>query len=237
MSSTLEKQNVLIFGASGAIGSAVSEIFKNDEYVVFSAGRGAAGVNDFQWDVGCTDPSWMKTLAGAGKRFDSIVWAQGVNYSDSVYDFDLNSNIDMYKANVAYIMLSLSQLLEYGLVRRGARLCIISSIWQERARQNKMSYCVTKSALKGLVLSLAADLAKENIVVNAVLPGVIDTPMTRENLSLEQLVSFEKATYFERLATLKDVSSTVQMLCSQSNTSITGQFIAVDLGYSNVRIV
>jgi NAD(P)-dependent dehydrogenase (short-subunit alcohol dehydrogenase family) len=74
-------------------------------------------------------------------------------------------------------------------------------------------------------------------LINAVLPGPLDTPMTRRNLSAEQMASFTGATRFGRLASLADVANLVYFLCSPANTGITGQFIAADLGYSHVRIV
>ena len=67
------------------------------------------------------------------------------------------------------------------------------------------------------------------------LPGVLDTAMTRSMLSAEQITSFERATGFNRLVTLDDVTSTVAFLCSASNTGITGQSIKVDLGFGHER--
>ena len=87
------------------------------------------------------------------------------------------------------------------------------------------------------MLSAAADLARDGHFINAVLPGVLDTPMTRANLSPAQVAQFENATEFHRLPKLSDVAHAVESLVSANNTSITGQFIEVDLGFSHVRIV
>jgi NAD(P)-dependent dehydrogenase (short-subunit alcohol dehydrogenase family) len=138
---------------------------------------------------------------------------------------------------VLFVLESLSQLLKAGLLAKSAKLCIVSSIWQEISRQNKLSYGISKSALKGLVLSLANDLAEDGYMVNAVLPGALDTPMTRNNLSEEQIQLIERSTRFNRLATLGDVISTIYFLCSEENSGLTGQFLKVDLGFSDVRII
>jgi len=130
---------------------------------------------------------------------------------------------------------SLSMLLKGALLQKSAKLCIVSSIWQEISRQNKLSYAISKSALRGLVLSLANDLAEDGHLVNAVLPGALDTPMTRSNLSEDQIRLIEHATKFNRLATLADVASTIYFLCSEENSGLTGQFLKVDLGFSDVR--
>ena len=74
-------------------------------------------------------------------------------------------------------------------------------------------------------------------MINAVLPGALETPMTQRNLTAEQIDRLTHATGFGRLPMLTDVASLVCYLCSEQNTGITGQFIAADLGFSHVRIV
>ena len=82
----------------------------------------------------------------------------------------------------------------------------------------------------------AAVLASEGHLINAVLPGALDTPMTRQNLAPEQIEKLANATPFKRLPQLGDVAELVAFLCSAQNTGITGQFIAADLGFRNVRV-
>jgi NAD(P)-dependent dehydrogenase (short-subunit alcohol dehydrogenase family) len=160
-----------------------------------------------------------------------------MNLNDSIHAFDRDQHLALYEANCLSIALSLSMLLNEGHLAKPARLCVISSIWQNITRQNKFSYSVTKAALKGLVLSAAADLAREGHLINAVLPGVLETPMTRANLSEAQIRSFEHATLFGSLAGLEEVAYAVWSLVSPRNGGITGQFIKVDRGYSDVRII
>lgn len=144
----------------------------------------------------------------------------------------------MYEANVLFVLASLNALLSrQRLIAGGARLCLISSMWQNIARQNKLSYCITKAALNGLVLSASIDLARAGHVINAVLPGALDTPMTRANLSEEQIQRLEAATPGGRLAGVGDVAAAVEFCCSTAHRAITGQFITVDKGFSYARIL
>jgi len=96
---------------------------------------------------------------------------------------------------------------------------------------------MSKAALQGLVQSASIDLAKDGILINAILPGALDTPMTRQNLAAEQLEKLTSGTFFNKLASLKDVSNLAVFLCSSKNTGITGQFIAADLGFSHARLL
>jgi len=168
-------------------------------------------------------------------RFDAVCWAQGLNLNDSIYAFDSDDHLNVYQVNVLYILRSLSQIIGSDLLNHPARLCIISSIWQNISRNNKLSYSISKAALQGLVLSLANDMSKDGDLINAILPGALDTPMTRANLSSEQIKSIENATGFKRLPKLDDIGNAALFLCSAENASITGQFIKVDLGFSDVR--
>jgi NAD(P)-dependent dehydrogenase (short-subunit alcohol dehydrogenase family) len=224
-----------VFGASGAIGSAIVESFaaRGDTVIAISrSGRGPAlpNVQRVTWDGEHALPELDAPL-------DAAVWSQGANCSDSIQTFDLAAHQQMYAANVTYVMTSLQGLLTRGHLAAGARLCIISSIWQNIARQNKLSYCVTKAALQGLVQSLAVDLGASGYLVNAVLPGALDTPMTRANLTAEQIARLEGMTPLGTLPTLEDVTNVVGFLCSPANTGITGQFVSADKGFSRARIL
>ncbi|MFM7007970.1 MAG: SDR family NAD(P)-dependent oxidoreductase [Betaproteobacteria bacterium] len=237
----ISPSRLLLFGGTGSIGAAISRCFQEDGWeVVIVSRQNSHETSHVSWDPSSgqasSDAAAMEILEKKGP-FDAVCWAQGMNCTDSVYDFDIEKHEAVYRANVIYILNSLQRLLAHKVLRKPARLCVISSIWQDIARQKKLSYCVTKAALHGLVLSAAADLASEGHVINAVMPGVIDTPMTRANLGPEQVRKVEDATLFARLPTLEEVATCVYGLCASRKTAVTGQFIAVDLGFSSVRIL
>ncbi len=233
-------ERLLLFGASGAIGGAIlnASISRGWQVTAVSRHTPSDAPEGVRWIA--TDPldaSFSAEVLSTSAPYTSVCWAQGANLTDTVYDVTVDSHLAIYNANCTYILVTLQALLKAELLRRGSRLCVISSIWQELARQSKLSYCISKAALKGLVLSASADLAKDGHLINAVLPGAMDTPMTRRNLSAEQIGRLSGGTGFGTLPQLGDVASLVCYLCSPENTGITGQFIAADLGYSRVRIV
>jgi 3-oxoacyl-[acyl-carrier protein] reductase len=232
-------QNLLLFGASGQIGQAIKQEFISKGWNVLSVVRdqkiAEASPETIYWDVlkdrQCELPEPLK----GQKTFDSICWAQGMNLTDDIYQFNVESHRALYDANVVYVLQSLSELVKHRVLKDFARLTVVSSIWQEITKPNKLSYSITKAALRGLVLSLAADMAADGYLINAVLPGVLDTPMTRKNLTEIQINSVKNATHFDRLPTLEDVARTIFFLSGKENTGLTGQFIKVDLGFSDVR--
>lgn len=236
-----KKHRLLVFGASGAIGtSIVNRFFQNDWEVtaVSRTGNNSAvsAITSITYDP-FADPPEQFELLDIGAPYSAVCWAQGRNTSDNVHNVHLEEHLAVYQANCLYILATLKNLLGRHLLAPCARLCIISSIWQNLARQDKLSYCMSKAALQGLVLSASADLAKDGILINAILPGALDTPMTRQNLAAEQLQKLSSATYFNKLPALEDVANLAYFLCSAQNTGITGQFIAADLGFSHVRLL
>lgn len=233
--------SVAVFGASGAIGQAVCNWYCSRNSDVIGIGRNSpakANVSSAAKWISWQGGEDVESLfALGGHQLNAVVWTQGANFSDDILSFDLNAHQEMYAANVSYILLSLQALLKGNLLAPSARLCIVSSIWQHIARQHKLSYCVTKSALQGLVQSLSVDLGPSGYMVNAVLPGPLDTPMTRANLSSDQLRHFEESAPLQTLPSLDDVCNLVGFLCSDDNTGITGQFVAADRGYSHARFI
>jgi NAD(P)-dependent dehydrogenase (short-subunit alcohol dehydrogenase family) len=231
---------VQIHGAAGSIGGALCASFLREGWRVTAVSRSARNPEEcgdcewLQWEVGGPDDA----LAPPARQFyRAVVWAQGMNFNDDIFTFSRERHAEMYEANVVHVMESLNVLLRNGWLMNGAKLCVVSSIWQRLARQNKMSYCVTKAALQGLVGSLAVDLGGRGILVNAVLPGALDTPMTRANLTPAQIRNLAAMTPLGSLPSLDDVCGLAYFLCSQANTGVTGQFIEADRGFTHARIL
>ena len=231
---------LLLFGGSGAIGQAIGDRACALGWSVTAVSRAQrSDTADRTWVR--YDPAgdgFAPSDFGLRGPFDAVCWAQGANRQDSVLDFDAAASAELYETNCLYIARSLNELLAANLLSpAGARLCVVSSIWQERARQSKLSYTMTKAALGGFVRSASVDLAAQGHLINAVLPGVLDTPMTHAALAPDQVRQVAQATPFNALPTPEGIARLVGFLCSDQNTVVTGQSITADLGFSNVRLV
>ena len=159
-------------------------------------------------------------------KLDVVIWAQGANVNDHIGE--LKGFEHLMDANVTYVARSLDWLVATDKLNEGARLCVISSIWQEVARADKVSYSVSKAALGGLVRSVAADLGPRGIYMNAVLPGPIDNPMTRATLTQDQIAKLPG------LVTPDDVWNAIEFLCFKKSC-INGQSLVLDHGFSVTR--
>ena len=225
---------VLLFGAGGALGAAIASHLLSGGCTLFTAGTSqltdAAAHVPLAYGDPC-DESSFSSLPG----LDVVVWAQGLNCSDTVESFDPLDLQLLFQGNVAFIASSLQALLNAGKLEAGSRLAVVSSIWQLESRPGKFSYTISKAALQGLVKSCALDLGRRGILINAVLPGVVDTPMTRTHLSVEQITAITAQSALGRLPQPADVASAVAFLVSSANCAITGQFLAVDAGFIGLK--
>lgn len=209
---------VIIFGATGALGSACVHEFADHKWDAVAVGRD------------------LSDLASIG-NLDAAVWAQGANFTGSISQTPDQIWEDLWQANVHHIVKSLQILLDSDAFVSGARLVLISSVWQEIARANKLAYIATKSAVGGLVRGLAAELGARHISVNGVLPGIVDTPMTHANLLPRQIEVILKDTPVQELVTSRDVARVVRFLASDESNGINGQSITVDNGWAHSRNV
>ena len=75
------------------------------------------------------------------------------------------------------------------------------------------------------------ELAKYNILVNAVSPGFIDTEMTRTMLTKAEIKKLSRQVPMNKLGSSSDISNAVIFLCSELNTFITGHNLVVDGGF------
>lgn len=226
------KKNVLVLGATGSIGCFIMNKFLDK--------GGCEGCNVIGTSRSETNDDRMFQVTsenmealGECTDLDIVVWAQGLNTNDNIHSFDDGVFEEMMKGNVEFVLKTLRYLLEKGCVREGAKMVVVSSVYQNVTRKNKLSYSITKSALKGLIMNLGYDLATKNMLINAVLPGVIDNEMTWKTLMEKEMKYIRDYTGFGRLVTLEDVWNTVWFLVN-GNTGITGQSIVVDLGFTNL---
>jgi 3-oxoacyl-[acyl-carrier protein] reductase len=110
--------------------------------------------------------------------------------------------------------------------RQGGRIVALTSIAGLAGNRGQVNYAASKAGIIGAVKSLALELAKRRITVNAVAPGIIETQMT-EGLPADQL---EALIPMRRYGTADEVAATVAFLCGDDAAYITRQVISVNGG-------
>lgn len=111
----------------------------------------------------------------------------------------------------------------------GGRIVNVSSIVSFTGFSGLSVYSATKASLVGFTRSLARELGKVGITVNAIAPGFVDTEMT-EDMQGEQRAKITRRSALGRLATVDDVANAVEFLLSDKAKNITGTVLTVDAG-------
>jgi NAD(P)-dependent dehydrogenase (short-subunit alcohol dehydrogenase family) len=117
----------------------------------------------------------------------------------------------------------------------GASVVNVSSVQAVGALPNSVAYVTSKHAIVGLTRSLAIDHARDNIRVNCVCPGAVDTPMFRSSMQNNEglaplLQEIRQLHALGRIARPGEVAKVIAFLCSDDASFITGGVYLVDGG-------
>ena len=111
----------------------------------------------------------------------------------------------------------------------GGRIINIASVVAFTGYSGLSVYSASKASLIGFTRSLAREVGKLGITVNAVAPGFVDTEMTR-GMKDEQREQIVRRSALKRLADVEDVANAVEFLLSDGAKNITGTVVTVDAG-------
>ncbi len=138
---------------------------------------------------------------------------------DNEWDNVINTNLNGFYNTLRPLVLPMIQ-------NRCGRIVAISSVSALAGNRGQINYSASKAGIIGASKALSKEVAKRNITVNCVAPGVIETDMTTD-------IPFEiiKETIpLRRMGTAKEVASLVNYLMSEDAGYITGQVISVNGG-------
>ncbi|MGN0678590.1 MAG: 3-oxoacyl-ACP reductase family protein [Oscillospiraceae bacterium] len=231
---------VLITGGTGAIGSALVKEFSKTDDVVFTYNSNEKRAGELEKEFHCTSvkmdlsdfasvKSGVKSILDSFKRIDILVNNAGIamikpflDYTEEdwlkVVDCDLNGCFRVTRA-VAESMVS----------RKSGAIVNISSVWGVHGASCEVAYSAAKAGVIGFTKALAKELAPSGITVNAIAPGVIDSPMNNDHLTAGELSELCEATPLGRLGHPSEVAQAVRAVAE--NGFITGQVLGVDGGF------
>ena len=167
------------------------------------------------------------------KKIDILINNAGINQLSYINEIDEKYLEEIYGVNLKGPIIMTKQISKIMIKNRSGKIVNISSIFGVVGKSGRSLYSVTKFGLIGLTKSTALDLAKYNILVNSVAPGVINAGLTKKILKSKELKKIKDEIPLNRLGEPLAVSYLVCFLCSNLNTYITGQNFVIDGGYTS----
>lgn len=154
-------------------------------------------------------------------------------HTEEIWDLTMDINL---KGQFLCCKEAISQMLENG----GGSIINMSSQSGKVGTNNYQAYCASKFGVIGLTQSLSKEFAKERIKVNAICPGVVNTPMwekqavdygKKKNLKEDEVMDyFREKIPTHRIGTVEDIANLVVFLSTSDSDYITGQSLNVNGG-------
>ena len=120
--------------------------------------------------------------------------------------------------------------------KRGGRIVNIASVLSHRTIARVPSYLAAKAGLAHLTAGMAMELARYNILVNAITPGYVVTDFNRDFLESEAGLKLAARVPMKRVGQVEDLGGALLFLASPASAYVTGAVIAVDGGHGVAAI-
>jgi 3-oxoacyl-[acyl-carrier protein] reductase len=240
----MTERTILVTGASKGIGRAIAVRLAHDGFsLAIHYGQDRAGAEAAQIDAGNAgaatrllsfDISDRDGCRAALERdmerygtYYGIVLNAGIArdnafpaMTDADWDDVLGTNLDGFYNVLRPVVMPMVS------ARKGGRIVTLSSVSGLMGNRGQVNYSAAKAGIIGATKSLALELAKRNITVNCVAPGIIETQMT-EQIPMDEAM---KLIPMRRVGRPEEVAAAVSFLCSDEAGYVTRQVISVNGG-------
>ena len=228
--------NVVVTGASRGLGAAIAERLAAEGFHVIAVARKAAAASDARITPVAFDLSDTAAIPefvrGLRKRFGPLY---GLVNNAGLGTEGLLANMPDADIEALIRLNTLSPILMSKYVVRGmmadgrGRVINMSSIIASTGFNALSVYAATKASLVGFTKSLAREVGRLGVTVNAIAPGFIDTEMT-QGLTEKDRDRIVARSALRRLAAPEDIAAMASYLMGEGGRNITGAVLTVDAG-------
>jgi NAD(P)-dependent dehydrogenase (short-subunit alcohol dehydrogenase family) len=244
----MKKKTVVITGAAGGIGRASVNIFAKKGWFVIGIDRvlypgqfpdsGAF----IQADV-ALEGDWKKIqsqISKLTKSLNAVINNAAIQVTKPLMETSVEDWDRVLNANLRSVFLSVKMLYKALKENPGGAVVNVSSVHAIATSKNIAAYAASKGGMLALTRALAIELAPDNIRVNAVLPGAVDTGMLRAGLNRDhagggtpeqRLENLARKTVSGKIGKPEEIARAIYFLADQAESSfITGQPLVIDGG-------
>lgn len=243
----IEGKVALITGAAGGIGSATARLFVQAGAAVALLDRDEAGVQGLAAQLrqqgarafgAAMDVrelgAWVDAVARTEREFGRLDFVVNVAGGGSrqtlatmtpedwhaIVDLNLTGPFNAIKAGAPALRRS----------GGGAIVTVGSLAALTMSMNNGLSYTASKAGVLGLTRHAAFELGRDNIRVNAVLPGPVLTPQMKAKISAEKLAAVPRTLPLGRWVQAEEVAAPILFFCSPLSSACTGTHVIIDCG-------
>lgn len=247
---TLDGKVALVTGATRGIGLGISRALAEAGARVVMSSRqprpdviAALDADGYDIDYieadmlapGAPEALVAETLA-RHQRIDILVNNAGIAQHGETHSFDADAYRRLMTTNLDSLFFACRAVLPAMRAQGGGVILNIGSIsgLVSNVPQPQAAYNASKAAVHMMTKSLASDYAADNIRVNAIAPGYIDTDMTRGGLQHPEWGPvWRQMTPMGRAGTVEEIAAGALYLCSPASSYVTGEVHVIDGGYTS----
>ncbi len=236
-------RNVIVTGATRGLGFAVSQRLVASGFRVIGIARketkefkaaavSAPGSLVFcAYDLGDIEgmPELLKNIRKAHGPIYGLVNNAGLGTEGLLSTMPIKDIEQLIRINTLSPIALTRQAVRSMMSEGQGRIVNMSSIIASTGYSALSVYAATKASMIGFTKSLARELGRAGITVNAVAPGFVETDMTG-GLDAEKKAKIARRSALQRLADADDVASAVDFLMGEGGRNITGTVLTVDAG-------
>jgi 3-oxoacyl-[acyl-carrier protein] reductase len=231
----MSQRNFVVVGASSGIGAAVLERLAKRGDRVFTMGRNPVSSDGHVYFDASTETeiqipdSWPDEVHG-------LVYCPGTIQLKPIQRISLPDFRQDFEVNVLGFVQVLKALLPRLKKSGSGSVVAFSTVATRIGLGFHSSVSASKSALEGLCLSLAAELAPSGVRVNVIAPSLTQTPLAAALLNTpEKLEASSKRHPLGRVGSPADIAEAVEYFLSPNASWVTGQILSVDGGMSKLK--
>ena len=241
----LNNKVVIVTGAGRGIGQALATVFYKNGAVVYGTDVRKGSIEEWSQDVNVkttgevrslyfdiTSEKEAKEAVMRIKRecghIDGLVNNAGVEFNELIGMISHDNMEKMFSVNV-YGTINMLQIVSriMGRQENGGSIVNIASMTALRGSRGQLVYSATKGAVVSLTKSAAKELAEKKVRVNAIAPGITNTPMMRQ-ADPEKIQYRINNICMGRLAEPEDIAGACMFMLSDLSSYVSGQILAVD---------
>jgi NAD(P)-dependent dehydrogenase (short-subunit alcohol dehydrogenase family) len=219
----LKNKNILLTGGSRGIGKAIRNTLESQGVNCIAPSRSELDISDLS--------SIEAFFSSLDVELDGLVNNAGINIINPVEAINDVDTEQMIKINLIAPLKLIQHAVKGMRNKQSGKIVNISSIWGVRSKEHRSLYSLTKFGLNGVTKSLARELGADNILINSVAPGYVNTEMTNQNVPDDVQKEIAETIPLGRFANPDEIAKLVLFLLSDDNTYITGQTIVIDGGF------